>query len=119
MEITVVAIASTLGLVFNLLLFIDSVRDRWLVQHAIPSREDLSDVSLDQEIEAGFWLVIQLFFFIISLIVIFNDGEVLRGVAFLLLISIPIVIAARSVYAWTRRKRAFRVVLKQTEGEED
>lgn len=114
MEATIVAIASGVGTVFNVLLFIDAVRDRWLVGHADPPRPELERVALNQVFEAGAWLAVQGTFFAIAMLSIFGTSDEVKNVAFLLLIAVPIIITIKSASDWFRRKLSMNEAVRES-----
>lgn len=114
MEATIVAIASGVGTVFNILLFIDAVRTRWLVNHADPPRPELERVALNQVWETSAWLIVQGTFFAIAMLTIFGSRGGLQDLALLLLIAIPVAIAVKSATDWFRRKLALNETVQES-----
>lgn len=108
MEATFVAVTSAIGSAFSIFFFMDVIRDRWLVAHADPPRDDLRDVALDQVVEEGIYLILQVFFLTISLISILTESERLESVALLMLLAMPLILLSRSFYRYLRRKKEMR-----------
>jgi hypothetical protein len=104
-EAYVVLIASSIGSFVSLFLLVDAIGDKWTISHTDPPREDLKEIAWYQIIDEAIRLVLQLAFLFIAAITVFSEHDGLRAIAFLVLITIPIILAVRSIYAWVRRKR--------------
>jgi hypothetical protein len=107
-EAIIVALASGVSSVFSVFFVIDAFRDKWLVDHAVPPRDDLIDVAFNVVIEEVIYLILNMSFFGIALITILTTRDILRTGAILLLVSLPIILVIRSFYRALRRKRMMR-----------
>jgi hypothetical protein len=109
MEAEIVVGASSLGVLVSVLLFVDAVRERWLVLHSEPSRPELHELVRHQMIGEGVRLGVQSMFLTAGLVSVTGAAN-LRSVVVALLVGIPIVLAAWSIYTWVRKRRLLREV---------
>jgi hypothetical protein len=109
MEAEIVVGASSLGVLVSILLFIDAVRERWLVLHSEPPRPELHELTRHQMIGEGVRLGVQSMFLTAGVVSVTGAAN-LRSVVVALLVGIPIILAAWSIYTWIRKRRLLRQV---------
>ena len=106
MEAELVAIAAGIGTFVSVFMVIDSARDVRLVQRK--RRTELMPFAQHRLINEIIRLIIQLMFLVSGVIYSLDRFEFFRDVAFLLLISVPIVLAGWSIYSFFRRRHWLR-----------
>lgn len=104
METTIVIAASLIGSIVSLFLFVDAMRDRWIVTHQNPPRKDLYEITFNRLVGEGISLLVQGMFLTSAVIFFANSSQRLREYAIMLLVSIPILLTVQSIYFWIRRR---------------
>lgn len=102
MEAELVAIASGIGTFISIFMVVDSVSDVKLVEAR--GRHELMPFAQHRLINEIIRLLIQMMFLVAAIIYTVDRLDFVRHIAFLLLISVPVVLAGWSIYSFTRRR---------------
>lgn len=107
MEAQLVIVASSVGSAISLILLVDAWQDRRLVQEDHPDDDALCQLTEYRLRSEWFRFAVQMLFLLIAVAVLFGH-EQLREIALLVLVAVPVVLAAWSIYAWVWRRRMLR-----------